>query len=362
MGILFFYLTALFPIAVGSYLWVTKKTVVWQEWLGGTAIALIVAGIMHVAAFYGQTGDLEVWSGQVTKTVHHPYWYAEWTEIVTSTDSEGNTSIRTEHHSRSYPEHWVFHTTLNQTLKISKDKFNELKEKFGGKIEISRPHKDNFQSGDPNIYTVYNRTGYVHPVTDVRRFENRVKAAPTTFSFVKVPAEVPIYKWSEPMNIEWSDRLKGTAKKAVTMYDWDVLNARLGPIKKVNLVAIGFDSEDALLGQYQEADWMGGKKNDLVITFGGNPEKPSWAYVFGWTENDIVKRNLESIVLTRGFVKETLSLIEAEVVTNYELKDWDKFDYISIEPSLWSYVTFIILLILTQVAFYAWAHKNEFGD
>jgi hypothetical protein len=52
--------------------------------------------------------------------------------------------------------------------------------------------------------------------------------------------------------------------------------------------------------------------------------------------------------------------IEEEIIANYIIKDWSKFDYISVEPPLWSYIVYIIVVIAAQVGFYIFAHKNEF--
>lgn len=81
----------------------------------------------------------------------------------------------------------------------------------------------------------------------------------------------------------------------------------------------------------------------------------------GWTEKDTTKRDLESIVLEKGAATEALKFIEQEIVRNYELKDWSKFDYIQIEPPAWSFWTFGILMILIQSGFWIWAWNNEFA-
>ena len=63
--------------------------------------------------------------------------------------------------------------------------------------------------GDNNIYSTRNATGYIYPVTCERHFENKIKAAPSVFSFAKVPQGVPVHPW--PKNPDWmhSGRLIG---------------------------------------------------------------------------------------------------------------------------------------------------------
>ena len=130
---------------------------------------------------------------------------------------------------------------------------------------------------------------------------------------------------------------------------------------------LGFtdDTLSTMLGQYQEAKWIGGKKNDLVICFGMSKkanvkkDKPAWVYVFGWTEKELVKKNIVS-ELYKGNLGSKLNYIENEIEKNYEIKEWEKLNYISITPPTWGYIVLIIVMIITQVGYYIWAHQNEY--
>jgi hypothetical protein len=129
------------------------------------------------------------------------------------------------------------------------------------------------------------------------------------------------------------------------------MNSDLGPFKKVNVILVGFGNKDSSYGQYQQAKWVGGKKNDLVITFGGGSKKnpASWAFVFGWTEKELVKRRLESLLMNTPINDDIIPLIQKEIIQNYEIKDWSKFDYITVEPPTWSYWVFMFVLIGSQI-------------
>lgn len=56
---------------------------------------------------------------------------------------------------------------------------------------------------------------------------------------------------------------------------------------------------------------------------------------------------------------ELLSKIENEIYENYIIKEWDKFNYISIEPPLWSYIVLVVVMAISQTIFWLWAHYNE---
>lgn len=366
-----FYIFACLPVIIGLFLWIFNKQIVWKEWLIGSAAAFLVAVFFHVIATVGMTSDTETWSGIVTHIEHHPRWVEEYEEMHTEqvpsgTDSNGNTTYTTrvywttEHDT--HPEHWRAYRDFGKDTDwqhINLGMFNSMKKNFGDKIVTAGKqafdHGGEFDGGDNNIYAVYNGTGYVYPVTKTKRFENRIKAAPSVFSFIEVPTNVVTYPY--PQNGDWmhSDRLLGTATRDFSLLEADRMNSRLGPLKKVNVIIIGFGDQDSMIAEYQEAAWVGGKKNDLVLCYGNG-----WSRVFGWSESELAKENLQSLLLKNEKNDALLKPIEKEILANYTIKDWDKFDYITIEPRTSHYVWFLIVMIITQGALYAVFHFNSF--
>jgi hypothetical protein len=181
------------------------------------------------------------------------------------------------------------------------------------------------------------------------------------FSFVKVPDSVKVFEYPKNPSVWTSGRLLGTAK-SVGIYEWDQMNARLGPLKKVNVIMVGFPpGTETMRGQYQQAKWLGGKKNDLVITFAGSPgQTPEWVFTFGWTEQEMVKRLIDGYVAEMATDSAIIPGIEKYVRDHYVIKDWDKFDYLGIEPPGWSYIVFLLVMAAAQAGFYFFAHMNEF--
>jgi hypothetical protein len=244
---------------------------------------------------------------------------------------------------------------------ISQAQYEDIRRKFECEPIKTRAWKSGLCAGDPNIYVVRNKSGHLIPVNDTRRWTNKVQASPSVFKFAEVPDSVKVYDYPTNPSMWRSGRLLGSAN-ALGIYEWDQMNSRLGPVKKVNVLMVGFPAgTEQMMGQWQEAKWLGGKKNDLVITYAGNPGMmPEWVYTFGWTEQEIVKRNLDALVGKSTIDKSVIPEIEQEVRRNYIIKDWDKFDYLGIEPPGWSYVVFILVLAAAQAGFYFFAHRNEF--
>ena len=368
-----FYICALIPTLIGAVLLYKNDKIVWQEWALGTACAFALAGIIHLCAAWGLTTDIETWSGKIVKVSHCPAWVEEYEESHTRTVGSGKnehteTYYTTEHDHHS--EHWVADCDFGSYTdenEISSSEFVEIGYKFGNKLfndgtQSTHHWGGHYDGGDRNIYSIANGTGYVEPITTTKRFENRIKATPSVFSFSKVPTNINVYPW--PSNPDWrhSYRLCGTANALINTYKWDCLNTSIGSYKKVNLIMVGFGNKDSSYGHYQQAAFVGGKKNDLTICFGGGSrtEPAEWAYVFGWTENELVKKNLESLLMDNPINDDLIPLISNEVVKHYTIKDWSKFDYIAIPPPTWSYWVYFIVLILTQSGLYYWFHINEY--
>ena len=356
----FLYMLACLPAVVGGVQWIRSQRIAGWEVLLGLAAAFLVVGVSHACALHGLTSDTETWSGQVTQVEHHPRWVEEYQEAVYRTDKDGHQQFsHYETRHRTHPEHWLAHDTIPRTLAIDAGTYHAFATTLGGQVVTTRPHKSGFHSGDRNVYTVRNTSGTCLPTTALKHFENRVKAAPSVFSFARVPADLQVHPYPANGDPFHSDRLVGTARTAMPLPAWDQLNARLGARKKVNLILVGFPGTDTQMGQWQEAKWIGGRKNDVVLCYGGDPAKPAWTYVFGWTEAALVKRNLESLLLEQGVGVRVLPALEAEVCANYVLKDWSKFSYISVEPPGWAYVVLFLVLVVTQAGFWWWAHYNE---
>jgi len=356
----FFYVIAILPAIVGFILWVKNREVTWWEWLLGTGLAFALAITFQIIATLGATADTETWSGLLVKAVHYPEWVERYTTTESYTDSKGKSHTRIVTKYRTHTEHWKAYANFGKdddSYAISRVKYIEILKKFtpAGRAPLAkteRPGKSGFHSGDPNIYVAYNKSGYVYPMTTWKSWENRIKASTSVFTFTEPPKDLPLYEYPISKNPWVSDRLLGP--NAVNIYNWDCMNTRLGPTKKVNVILIHFRGQSSQMAHYQEAKWLGGRKNDLVLCYGND-----WSYVFGWTEKTIVKRNLETILLDNKVDNDIIPLIEKEIIKNYELKDWSKFDYIAVEPPLWSYIVFLVVLVPAQIGFFFWAHWNS---
>lgn len=371
------YLFCLFPIAIGFILTLLNKKVVLQEWLIGSGCAFILAGGMHYYAYSSQVGDYETWSGKIVSATFFPAWKEYYEYAVyrterryTGRDNKGNaqyTTVRVFDHwegtTRWHQEHWNAYSNINTSYDIPRFHYEKLVTAFGNKTNVignrrTGEHNSRMISGDPYDYPTYLYDGlYVEPVTAVKYFVNRIKASPSVFNFIDIPNNVPVFEYPSNKSPWVSDRVIGTAKDVITIRLWDEMCARLGPHKRVNVIIIGFASADSFIAEQQRSKWLGGKKNDLVICYG-----PAWCKVFGWSNSDICKRNIESLILKYSVNDNIIPHIEKEIIDNYSKREFtEDFAYLSVEPTGNQWLTFFILMILSQTGlYYTFHHTTKF--
>jgi len=355
------YLICFIPLIVGFYLWITQKEIVWWEWLLSVLIGFATVGIIHGCLYAGMTSDTETWSGHIIRATYYPEWIEEYQEAHTSCSGSGKNEVCTTYYTtehRTHERYWEADSSTGESNKIEEATFKQISNIFGN-YNTEDGNKSGFDGGDPNIYATYNRTGQIYfPTTTTRSWTNIIKATKSNFSFVEIPKNMKTLEY--PQNNNWfqSDRLINVS--TITPHAWDVLNTELGATKKINLIMIYFGNKDKEQAMYQESAWVGGKKNDLVICYGGI-EGNRWSYVFGWTEKSLVKRNLESIILDNKMNDGIIPLIKKEVQENYQIKDFSKFNYMQIDPPSWAYLVTFIIVLLTQVGYWMYSFSNEYG-
>lgn len=382
----FFYLFSLLPILIFGILWYFNKKIEWREWLTASIVSLILAIFFNITAVIkinNKMQDVETWSGQIVRVKQYSKWKEYYQEAIYrteyyytteySTDSKGRRTSRRvqrsrrvfdhwEDRTRWHSEHWRMESNINTSYSIDKDYYLYLIKRFGKTESVpgdrtTGKHNSRMIDGDPNDYIGININNWVEPVTKLVSFENRIKAAPTIFQFVKVPTNIIVFDYPENKIFNKSDRLLGTANNYFSILKLEQINGILGPTKNVNLIVVGFTNLDRKISEYQQAKWIGGKKNDLIVVFG-----PNWAKCFGWTESELCKKNIESLFLNNEKNDKLLDLVAAEIKSNYKLVDWTKFDYIKIKPNNSIYIWFIGLNIVINLVLFFLFFNETFNE
>lgn len=361
----FFWLTAAAWAIAGLWMWRRSEEITFWEWVAGSITAVLLAAIFQTMAVMGMTDDIETHSAQATNLRHIPEWVESYTYRVPHTVKVGKTTMTYYTTHTGYQTHyqeWHLLTDTGDDRSLEPDQYAWAQQVGQGKVTREagdrRTWKEDSRmvSGDPQDDIV---SGFkvTIPVTSLHHWENRVKAAPTVFSFPRLPPGTPVWPYPVNHDLLHSDRVLGPA--TITALPWDQMNARLGPSKHVNVILCRFLQGPEMAG-WQKAAWVGGKKNDLVICYGGpDPKKPTWVEVFGWTRSELVKANLKTLFLHGPVDNTIIPAVEAEISKNFQARDWHEFDYITIQPPTWSLVTFFLVLGVVQGGLWWWFHNND---
>jgi len=119
----------------------------------------------------------------------------------------------------------------------------------------------------------------------------------------------------------------------------------------VNVLMVKLGSIDTAKKFQQH--WKNGRKNDLVLCYGDG-----WSYVFGWTDKELVKMNLQTILLDNPIDINIIPLIKSEILKNYKPHNREQYQDDEFVVETWMIVTAFLLMIATQAGLYYKFHKN----
>lgn len=357
MGILYF--LPFLVLLIGFFFWHNTYKINFWEWMGSFVATLAVVGIIHLTYFSAKGHDFEYINSYVTHTQYIPQWKSN-EQYTTCTKCGKSTCCTTHHYVATHSERWKFYTNIKTDYEISKERYEEINNQLGNKIYKKRGRRPNYRSGDKNDYWVDNITNVIVPITDTHSWINKIKMSKNNYNYIDIPKSVNVPNYPKHTSIFKSNKLIGIANKHFDNLYLDKVNAVLGSIKKVNLIIVGFENEDSMMGEYIESKWYGGKKNDVVIVYNVNNNFVSWVKVFGWTDSELLKIKIQSIILNKHINELNFSLNDVKnvIINDYKLKNFNDFNYMSMDVSTSFYIiSFLIILII--IAFYYYIMYNN---
>jgi hypothetical protein len=376
-----YYIIACVPILIGGVLAYFNKKVSWQEWATGSVIAVILAFILHMITLFSMTSDVQTLSGKVVSAIWYPEYVEEYQEAIYYTKhhssgfGENRRTWTTRHFSHYETRHRThtaygactfFYGNESENHSVNKVTFDDIANKFG-QIVITKPAKQGFDGGDPNVYEAKNTNKVIISTVTQKNWDNKVRACPSSFSFNKVNDKVPVFPYPVVNNVWQSNRLIGDAANRINITEFDKMNTRIALTKKANVIIVGFNSADSSLGTQQRDKWLGGKKNDIVICYGYAPLEENksvvvWVKAFGWTRDPSIFKNLEGIFQDYEINNTILPFIEKEIMTNYIKKDWSEIDLIKVQPSNGWLLFYCIFVFSVQCGLYVYFLNSGFND
>ena len=333
-----------------------------REITTGEFLALVGINLAVILIVYGITSlpypnDTYYQSGRVMRVEHHPYFKERYQQMHTQVYSCGKSTCTRVYFTTEYDRHeeyWLAKDSLGQEWQIDKTQYYQMMKKLGKEeIDSSRiryHHGGTRVAGDDRLFFVNNSTGtYEYPTTRLETWHNPIKGTSSIFNTEKTASIDYPRRFSELKN----ERLLVGTKMAISQKDLDILNTKLYETVGTNVIILQVDDIQQL-----KKDWNSGRKNDIIIVYKGDPNKPSQVVVFGWYQHNILSSKLETFILDNGITKQSLTGIQHIIVSYYVPFDFKQFRYIR-PPHLWQIILSAIFTIITVAFVYVQFANNE---
>lgn len=320
--------------------------------LGAQVIVVIISVFV---CYYANTTDTETWNGIVSSKrsdkVSCSHSYA-CNPHPCSCDSKGSCSTCYDTcYEHSYDIDWNIFTSNGETITIERvDNQGVIPPNRWISVAIGEPTSvshsyENYIKGSPG--TLFRKTG------QSEQYSGLFPSYPQIYDYYKM------------------DRLIADVGLVTESHLWNrdlaLINSRLGSRKQVNaMVLITKYPRDFFFAL--EEQWIGGKKNDAILVIGVDSDlRPIWTEVMAWTNNESFKVVLKDEVLNLPKIEResTLSVFEKNIVSLYERKPMQDFEYLksSIVPTTAQWIVSILIGILIAVGLSWYFHMNDpFGD
>lgn len=373
----------LMPILITLLVWVFfKDKFHWIELLIPTA----TVGLFILISYQVQKSDAwtEEYNGHIVVEARYYEYWETWVEQTCSrqvacgtesyTDSQGRTQTRTvyctEYYDCSYcdnnSEYYQAITREGLSFSISKQEYHRLKDLWGGEKFKDLNRRINYSGGcgkDGDMYfTTWNgKVMDSKTITTTHKYQNFLKYNTSIFNFPKVEDTASLYKYPTIKGLYQNTVLGKNVNDTLRTY-LNYFNADNGKTFKLRYFTLFFDNKNIDIAKQQEALWLGGNQNEIVVCIGRNKDKMEWVYVFGWCDNKLTHVNLREDLMKNDsiYLDKFYNTYQKSKVT-YKYKDFKDFNYITFQPTR-KEIMFIFFgsLIITIVSLLI-VTLNKFG-
>lgn len=354
-------LIAAASVLTGVLLW--HKWLRWWEVLLMLPLPLALCLLIYALGFLGATTDHDYVTSWVAKVRYDEAWNEKVTTTETYTDSKGRTRTRTVTRIVEHPPEWRALGAHGGLREISQARYLELVQLWNAvpvRIELHRDYHS--RDGDRFEATFPGDDERLMPFATVERYENRVLAAPSVFSYDREP-DGPVTAYPG-----WVHESPPAALGAVRPEEsraLDVLNARIGFRHGVRVWVLVVENAPSSRGVDQEVAWKGGHRSDLVVVIGVGPARDvQWCRVFGWTRAETLKVRIRQQITDQT----TLDLVSVatwmreHVPAEYVRRDFAEFDYLPVTVPWWVYLLAGLVSIGANAGLMVWLVRNDHHD
>lgn len=347
-----------------------EKTALW-EYVVVLVPSILLFFALKYSFVYISSLDKEYLSDLVSKITY----YEDWDETVmvthTRTVSCGKGKTRTETYvvpeRRYHPKRYVYETVTGETNDVSEDEYKLICYKLNMPAVFKDMHRS-YRSKDGDAYvTSWNRTREnSYPVTWTHLYQNKVKASSySIFKYGNMSEEEikenKLFDYPEIKNNDQNPILGFTA----TDTDIDAvryLNGYRGPKNQIHVFILCFNNPSLEVAEMQKAYWQGGNKNEFVVCLGVKNNTVIWCNPFSWSDEPMLEVKTRDYFIKHPDInfKDYAEWLDTQIDKNWHRKEFNDFNYLSIELSIDWYIAILIIILCYNVGISYWVITNEF--
>lgn len=347
-----------------------EKTALW-EYVVVLVPSILLFFALKYSVVYISSLDKEYLSDLVSKITY----YEDWDETVmvthTRTVSCGKGKTRTETYvvpeRRYHPKRYVYETVTGETNDVSEDEYKLICYKLNMPAVFKDMHRS-YRSKDGDAYvTSWNRTREnSYPVTWTHLYQNKVKASSySIFKYGNMSEEEikenKLFDYPEIKNNDQNPILGFTA----TDTDIDAvryLNGYRGPKNQIHVFILCFNNPSLEVAEMQKAYWQGGNKNEFVVCLGVKNNTVIWCNPFSWSDEPMLEVKTRDYFIKHPDInfKDYAEWLDTQIDKNWHRKEFNDFNYLSIELSIGWYIVILIIILCYNVGISYWVITNEF--
>lgn len=336
-----------------------EHEVVWWELAAPTFIALIVIMALKSVIAAGMNYDIEYKDSYVVEATYLEDWNEYIHRTCTRTVGTGKNQ-RTETYDCSYVQYhapqWFLTTNTGERVDVTSETYSYMKKLFGNEkfTDLHRHYHTN--DGDQYSSTWNGLHETLTPVSIRKSYQNKLQSSNTVYSYApltpeeqKIVQEYPkLDALNNPSVLGWTDERNELAK----------FNAKFGKDCKVFLVV--FNDKPRSAGFAQEAHWLGGNRNEVVITVSQKDGVVQWCHVFSWCHDKSIPVDIRNALEGKKLNTATLvEVIQPILTEGWKTDHYHDFDFVQVHLPGWSMFLIYFIVGAVTAGFSYFAVVNE---
>ena len=142
------------------------------------------------------------------------------------------------------------------------------------------------------------------------------------------------------------------------------LNGYYGERKQFRVFVLFFMNKPEEIVEKQRSYWQGGNKNELVVCVGIDKNKNvKWCNAFSWCDSPVVGVKSRDWFMSNPVnLEKYAEYIGPIVEKEWHRKNFEDFDYLTIELTDGQYWAIIILLLIFNIVMSSWIVTNNYKN